>query len=205
MLARAAGVSRHRVLRVVAVLLVVAYPFWVNPVRVNADPTGWRPTFKAKFSEPADFFAACKKAGRPTVGGNLRPAEARTADGHLLLGVRRNGPSYDLGGVDCDGLRQQYGRYELQVATLAVAGVSLVIELHGTNPDDTSRVEVNTVPGTVKLHIVNGTSETADAQSAERSTRDGSEVVRRRLVPGAETRRSLRTAIPASPARDEQC
>jgi hypothetical protein len=164
MLTRAAGVLRHRAVRVVAVLVVVAYPFWANPARVNADPSGWRPAFTANFNKPAEFFAVCTKADGATDGGNRRPAAARIAGDQLLLDVTRNGSSYDLGGVDCDKLPQLYGRYEVQVETLAVAGVSLVIELHGTNPDDTSRVRVGTVPGAVKLHIVNGSTKPVDVR-----------------------------------------
>ncbi len=164
MLARAAGVARHRVLRVVAVVLVVAYPFWANPVRVNASPTGWDPKFTTKFDDPAEFFEKCTAANRPRDGGNLRPAQVRVEHGSLVLSVSRDGSSYDMGGVDCDSLVQQYGAYDLQAEAPAGTGISMVIELHSVSnrPADTSRIELITVRGVETMHIVNGSSRVAD-------------------------------------------
>src|SRR5205823_3384099 len=109
MLARAAGVVCHRALRVVAVLVVAAYPVWANPARVNADPTPWGP--KINLSSQRDFDKVCRPSGN-----------ARLADRVLVVAAASR--------IDCPGSAQGYGAYDF--AAIAPAGATSTFALHGS-------------------------------------------------------------------------
>jgi hypothetical protein len=111
MLARAAGVVRHRAVRMVAALVVVAYPFWANPSRVNADPVGgWTPKFTIRFENQAQLDAKCRGTG-----------SARVADGFLNVG--------DRSGIECPSSTQEYGKYDFDA--IAPSAGTASFELRG--------------------------------------------------------------------------
>ena len=134
MLARAAGVTRHRALRMVVVLFVAAYPFWANPARVNAEPTPWGPKIALGFDSQPDFDKACTASG-----------DARLADSTLVVGASS--------GIDCRGSAQQYGRYEF--TAIAPAGATSTFALHGAEGPP-YELQLLTRDGVELVRLVNG-------------------------------------------------
>jgi hypothetical protein len=134
MLARAAGVARHRALRMVAALVVAAYPVWANPARVNADPAGWIPKFTLRFDDQAAFDAKCR-----TSGG------ARLANGNLLIGAG--------GGIGCPASAQSYGKYDFDAN--APEGTTASFELRSADRP-VSALQLLTVNGRPAVRLVNG-------------------------------------------------
>jgi hypothetical protein len=132
-LAQAAGVVRHRVLRVVVALVVVAYPFWANPSRVNADPAGWSPKFSLTFNDEKKFAAQCSKSG-----------DAKLNNSFLTVG--------EGGGVVCPGSTQRYGRYDFDA--LAPPGTTARFELRGAG--SVSSLQLLTDNGVEVVRLVDG-------------------------------------------------
>lgn len=133
MLAQATSVVRHRALRAAAALVVVAYPIWANPGRVNADPAGWSPKFSLTFKDETKFAAHCRKSG-----------DARLDNGFLRLGER--------GGVECPGSTQGYGKYEFDAT--APAGTTARFELRGGRSP--SSLQLLTDNGVEIVRLVDG-------------------------------------------------
>jgi hypothetical protein len=140
MLARAAGVARHRALRMVAALVIVAYPVWANPARVNAEPTPWLPKITLGFDSQAEFDQAC------WVSGN-----ARLTGGYLDVGP--------AGNVECPGSAQGYGKYEF--AAIAPAGATSTFELHGSG-GPAYQVQLLTQGAGEVVRLVNGDGRSRD-------------------------------------------
>jgi hypothetical protein len=132
-LAQAAGVVRHRALRMVAALIVVAYPVWANPSRVNADPAGWSPKFSLAFNDEKKFAEQCRKSG-----------DAQLDTGFLTLG--------ESGGVECPGSTQRYGKYEFDAA--APPGTTARFELRGGG--SASSLQLLTANGVEVVRLVDG-------------------------------------------------
>jgi hypothetical protein len=132
-LAQAAGVVRHRALRVLAALVVVAYPVWANPSRVNADPAGWSPKFSLAFNDEQEFAKHCSKSG-----------DAKLNNGYLTVGER--------GGVECRGSTQGYGKYEFDA--VAPPGTTARFELRGAG--SASSLQLLTDNGTEVVRLVDG-------------------------------------------------
>jgi hypothetical protein len=142
MLARAAGVTRHHALRMMArtvarmvvVLFVAAYPFWANPARVNADPTPWDPKIALEFDSQRTFDKVCRASG-----------DARLADSMLVVGASS--------GIDCPGSEQKYGRYEF--LAIAPAGATSTFALTGSDGPP-YELQLLTRNGVEVVRLVNG-------------------------------------------------
>jgi hypothetical protein len=134
MLARVAGVVRHRALRMVATLVILAYPVWANPTRVNADPNGWSPKFSLTFESQADFDAVCRSSGTVAL-----------SNGYLSIGARS--------GIECPGSKQDWGKYEFDA--VAAAGSTATFELRSPGRAPSS-LQLLTRNGVEVMRLVNG-------------------------------------------------
>lgn len=134
MLARAAGVARHRALRMVVALVVAAYPLWANPTRVNAEPIGWSPKFSLSFKSQALFDAQCRSSGNVSL-----------TNGYLAVGGRS--------GIECFGSTQEWGLYEFDA--VVPAGTTATFELR--SPDrPPSSLQLLTSDGAEVMRLSNG-------------------------------------------------
>ncbi len=134
MLARAAGVARHRALRMVAALVVAAYPLWANPTRVNADPNGWSPKFSLRFESRAEFDKVCRASGTVAL-----------ANGYLSVGGRS--------GIECPGSTQDWGKYEFDA--IVPAGTTAAFELRSPGRPPSS-LQLLTRAGGEIMRLTNG-------------------------------------------------